>query len=100
MKCSGVKVYSIEMKWQDVIMDEDGVLFFEERMAKKLFSVHSDQKSLPEGSEEQRVQRGPLSEALENAIVNLGLRPKGPANDISTTLQKFELTTKLRIKKK
>ena len=100
MKCSGVKVYSVEMKWQDVIMDEDGVLFFEERMAKKLFSVHSDQKSLPEGSEEQRVQRGPLSEALENAIVNLGLRPKGPANDISTTLQKFELTTKLRIKKK
>ena len=100
MKCPGVNVYPVEMKWQDVIMDEEGVLFFEERMAKKLFSVHSDQESSPESSEEQGMQRGPLTEALENAIVNLGLRPKGPANEISTTRLKFGLTTKLTIKKK
>ena len=39
MKCPGVKVYSVDMKWQDVIKDEDGVLFFDQMMAKKFFSV-------------------------------------------------------------
>ena len=100
IKCTGVKVYPVKMKWQDVIMDEDGVLFFDERMAKKLFSVLSDQESLPESLKEQRMPHGPLTEALENAIYNLGLRPRRLANEINTTLQKFELTTKLTIKNK
>ena len=39
LKCPGVKVYSIDMKWKDVIKDENGVLFFDQMMAKRFFSV-------------------------------------------------------------
>ena len=38
----GAKVYPVDMKWQKVIKDEDGVLSFDKYMAKKLFSYDTD----------------------------------------------------------
>ena len=39
LKLPGAKVYPMDMKWQDVIEDEDGVLSFDMYMAKKLFEL-------------------------------------------------------------
>ena len=39
LKLPGAKAYSMDMKWQDVIKDEDGVLSFDMYMAKKLFEL-------------------------------------------------------------
>ena len=39
LRCPGVKVYPVDTKWQDVIKDEEGVLFFDQKLAKKFFSV-------------------------------------------------------------
>ena len=41
LKCPGVKLYPVDMKRQDVIKEEDGVLLFENRLAKKFVSVNS-----------------------------------------------------------
>ena len=45
LKFPGAKVYPVDMKWQDVIEDEDGVLSFDQNMAKKLFSVSNTDKT-------------------------------------------------------
>ena len=37
LKFMGLKVFPVDVKWQEVIKDEDGVLTFDEKQAKKLF---------------------------------------------------------------
>ena len=44
LKCPNVKVYPIDMRWKDVIKDEHGVLFFDQVMAKRFFSVNQKGK--------------------------------------------------------
>ena len=39
LRCPGVKVYPVDTKWQDVIKDEEGVLFFDQKLVTKFFSV-------------------------------------------------------------
>ena len=47
LKLPGAKVYPADMKWEDVIKDEDGVLLFDKNLAKKLFSFHETDKTWP-----------------------------------------------------
>ena len=39
LKFPDMRVYPIDMKWHDIIKDGDGVLFFDQRLACRLFSV-------------------------------------------------------------
>ena len=42
VRCPGVRVYNIDMRWQDLIEDGEGVLPIEQKMAKKIFYAYKD----------------------------------------------------------
>ena len=45
MKCPGLKLYPVDMKWKDVIKDEDGVLLFDQNLALRFIRIFDNKNT-------------------------------------------------------
>ena len=89
LKCPGLKLYPIDMKWKDVIKDEDGVLLFEENLALRLIRIFD--------TKNREYQTNTISETraliYDKMLDSVGL-------NIDSTEYVYKITINITIKKK
>ena len=88
LKCPELKLYPVDMKWKDVIKDEDGVLLFDQNLALRFIRIFDNKNT-----EYQKSVNETRALIYEKMLDSVGL-------NVDNTEYKYKITMNVTIKKK